>query len=52
MLLYNPYDLIIIKENVIPPDNIEELMLLTNNTKDISNATTINSDDKEKADTN
>ena len=42
MLLYNPYDLIIIKENVIPPDNIEELMLLTNNTKDISQATVVN----------
>ena len=27
-------------------------MLLTNNTKDIAQATTINSDDKEKSDTN
>ena len=51
MMLYNPYDLIIIKENVIPQENIEELMLLTNNTKDISQATTINRDDKEKPDT-
>ena len=51
MLLYNPYDLIIIKENVIPQENIEEIMLLTNN-KDISQATTINCDDKEKSDTN
>ena len=51
MLLYNPYDLIIIKENVIPEENIEELMLLTNN-KDTSQATTINTDDKEKPDTN
>ena len=42
MLLYNPYDLIIIKENVIPEENLEEIMLLTNNTKDISNATIIN----------
>ena len=42
MLLYNPYDLIIIKENVIPQENLEEIMLLTNNTKDISNATIIN----------
>ena len=50
-MLYNPYDLIIIKENVIPQENIEELMLLTNN-KDTSQATTINSDDKEKSDTN
>ena len=41
-MLHNPYDLIIIKENVIPQENIEELMLLTNNTKDISQATTIN----------
>tara|TARA_B100000700_G_scaffold194146_1_gene213839 strand:+ start:1987 stop:2616 length:630 start_codon:yes stop_codon:yes gene_type:complete len=44
MMLYNPYDLIIIKENIIPPNNIEELMLLTNNTKDITNATVINKD--------
>ena len=51
-MLYNPYDLIIIKENVIPEENIEEIMLLTNNTKDISQATTINNDDKEKPDTN
>ena len=42
MLLHNPYDLIIIKENIIPQENIEEIMLLTNNTKDISNATIIN----------
>tara|TARA_Y100001973_G_scaffold71144_1_gene103730 strand:- start:131 stop:772 length:642 start_codon:yes stop_codon:yes gene_type:complete len=49
MLLYNPYDLIIIKENVIPHENIEEIMLLTNNTKDISHATVINRD-KEKVD--
>ena len=41
-MLYNPYDLIIIKENVIPQENIDELMLLTNNTKDISHATVIN----------
>ena len=51
MLLYNPYDLIIIQENVIPQENIDELMLLTNNTKDISQATTINRDDKEKPET-
>ena len=42
MLLHNPYDLIIIKENVIPQEHIEEIMLLTNNTKDISHATIIN----------
>ena len=42
VMLYNPYDLIIIKENVIPQQNIEELMVLTNNTKDISQATVFN----------
>jgi prolyl 4-hydroxylase len=52
MMLYNPYDLILIKENVIPHEHIDEIMLLTNNTKDISQATTINKDDKEKSDTN
>ena len=45
-MLYNPYDLIIIKENVIPEENLEEIMLLTNNTKDISHATIFN--DKKK----
>jgi predicted 2-oxoglutarate/Fe(II)-dependent dioxygenase YbiX len=44
-MLYNPYDLIIIKENVIPQENLEEIMLLTNN-KDTSQATVIN--DKEE----
>ena len=48
-MLFNPYDLIIIKQNVIPQENIEEIMLLTNNTKDISHATIINKD-KEKED--
>ena len=52
LMLYNPYDLIIMIQNVITQENIEEIMLLTNNTKDISNATTINSEDKEKVDTN
>ena len=42
LMLYNPYDLIIIKDNVIPQEHIEEIMLLTNNTKDISQATIIN----------
>ena len=51
-MLYNPYDLIIIKPDVIPQENIEEIMLLTNNTKDISQATIINDDDKAVADTN
>ena len=41
MMLHNPYDLIIIQENVIPQEHIEELMLLTNNTKDIHQATVI-----------
>ena len=51
MLLYNPYDLIIIKDNVIPQENIEEIMLLTNNTKDIAQATIIN-EHKRGGDTN
>jgi len=42
MMQHNPYDLIIIRENVVPDKHIEELMLLTNNTKDISQATIIN----------
>ena len=42
LMLYNPYDLIIMIQNVIPQENIEEIMLLTNNTKDISHATVIN----------
>jgi len=48
-MLYNPYDLIIIKENIIPPENIEEIMLLTNNTKDISHATVFNNNKDEGA---
>jgi prolyl 4-hydroxylase len=51
MLLHNPYDLIIIKENVIPQESIEEIMLLTNNTKDISQATIINKDKEDNHDT-
>ena len=47
MMLHNPYDLIIIKENVIPQDHLEQIMLLTNNTKDIAQATIISSDKKE-----
>ena len=42
MMLYNPYDLIIIREGIVSPEHIEEIMLLTNNTKDISHATIIN----------
>ena len=47
MLLHNPYDLIIIKEGIVSPENIEELMLLTNNTKDIHQATIINNPKKD-----
>ena len=49
-MLYNPYDLIIIKENIIPQEHIEEIMLLTNNTKDISHATIID-DEKPEGET-
>ena len=42
MMLHNPYDLIIIKENIIPPHHIEEIMLLTNDKKNISQATIVN----------
>ena len=51
MMLHNPYDLIIIKEDVVPQENLEEIMLLTNNTKDISHATIINKNkEKEEGD--
>ena len=49
-MLYNPYDLIIIKENIIPQEHIEDIMLLTNNTKDISQATIINDEKEEEED--
>jgi prolyl 4-hydroxylase len=52
MLIHNPYDLIIIKENVIPQENIDEIMLLTNNTKDISHATIINDKKEDSYETN
>ena len=51
-MLYNPYDLILIKEKVIPQENIEEIMLLTNNTKDISHATIIDDKKEDGHDTN
>ena len=35
MMQHNPYDLIIIRPNVIPDKDIEELMLLTNNKEDV-----------------
>ena len=46
MMQHNPYDLIIIKENVVPHKHIEELMLLTNNKEEISQATVINRDEE------
>ena len=51
MMLHNPYDLIIMQENVIPQANIEEIMLLTNNTKDISQATIIDNDKENNSNT-
>ena len=50
-MLHNPYDLIIMQENVIPQANIEEIMLLTNNTKDISQATIIDNDKENNSNT-
>ena len=49
MLPHNPYDFIIIQQNVIPEEHIEEIMLLTNDKKNIYQATIINdvSDDPE-----
>ncbi len=49
-MLYNPYDLIIIKPNVIPQEHIDQLMLLTNG-KDTQQATIINNDKKDNGDT-
>ena len=51
-MFYNPYDLIIIQENVIPQENLEDIMLLTNNTKDISHATIINDKEEGGSETN
>ena len=47
MLLYNPYDLIIIKKDVIPQENIDQLMLLTND-KNTTQATIIDNDENGK----
>ena len=44
MMLYNPYDLILIKENVVPPEHIDQLMLLTNNSTDVTQATIVDKD--------
>ena len=50
-ILYNPYDLIIIKKDVIPEEHIDELMLLTNN-KVTSQATVINKDKEDGSEEN
>ena len=44
--LDSPYDLIIIKENVVPDKHIEELMLLTNNKEGVQQARVVNTDEK------
>ena len=51
MMIYNPYDLIIIQQNIVPDEHIEQLMLLTNNTKDTSQATIINDKEDGSSDT-
>ena len=38
MMQHNPYDLIIIKQDIIPQKHIEELMLLTNNKEEVRQA--------------
>ena len=45
MNFVNLYDLIIIRPNVIPDKDIEELMLLTNNKEEVRQATIINKHD-------
>ena len=45
MNIINPYDWIIIRPNVIPDKDIEELMLLTNNKEEVRQATIINKHD-------
>jgi len=45
MMQHNPYDLIIIRQNVVPHKHIEELMLLTNDKEGITQATVINRED-------
>ena len=53
MMIHDPYDLIIIRQNVIPQDNIEEIMLLANDTNTsqatIVNAKTDKPDEKDEA---
>ncbi len=48
-MIHNPYDLIIIRENTIPPKHIEELMLLTN-TAATKQATVIQEDNNHETD--
>lgn len=45
MMQHNPYDLIIIQQDVIPQKDIEELMLLTTSKEGVRQATVINRDD-------
>ena len=45
MMLHDPYDLIIIKENIVPNNHIEELMLLTTVEGGVRQATVISRDD-------
>ena len=47
VLKHNPYDLIIIKENFIPEDNLDEIMMLTTKPS-TGHATTINNENLEK----
>ena len=44
-LQHDPFDLIIIKQKVIPDEDIDELMLLTPNNKGVKQASIINRDD-------
>ena len=51
MMIHDPYDLIIIKDNVIPQKDIEEIMLLTND-KNTSQATIVNDKEEGGSETN
>ena len=42
---HDPFDLIIIKQKIIPDEHIDELMLLTPNNKGVQQASVINRDD-------
>ena len=43
---HDPFDLIIIKQKIIPDEHIDELMLLTPNNKGVKQATVINRDEE------